>query len=181
MMILHYSLPQEAFFDYNVYYSTQAPAQQKHIQKWRMLPPLVWTLMAVTGVVFLNTAELYLRVLIVVVCSVASLVWYIRYPVIFERSVFKILKRWLAEGKYNEYAGDYTLELTDDGLRETAPGRVAEIGYDQLKNIIEDRRWIYILTDSISTIIVPYDAFETREDKEHFIAALEERRAADDA
>ena len=176
-MILHYALPEDAFFDYNVYYSTQSPAQQKHIQKWRTLPPLVWTLMAVSSVVFLNTLELHIRIMIVLACSIASIVWYIRYPGIFERAIIKVLKRWFAEGKYNEYIGDFTLELTEDGLRESAPGRVTEVGYDKIQSIIEDKRWIYIFVGSITAIIVPYAAFATREDKEHFIAVLEEKRS----
>ena len=177
-MILHYTLPEDAFFDYNVYYSTQSPVQQKHIQKWRTLPPLVWTLMAVSGVVFLNSAEFHIRLLIVLGCTIASVVWYIRYPVIFERAIIKVLKRWFAEGKYNEYVGDFTLELTEDRLRESAPGRVTEVGYDKIQTIVEDKRWIYIFIGSITAVIVPYAAFATREEKERFVAMLEEKRAA---
>lgn len=174
-MQLRYTLTEDAFFDYNLYCCTRSPSQAVHLRKWRVLPAVLWLVAGVSLSVILYSGRLMLAVTIMAACLVAASTWYCCYPGMYRRAIAKALKRWFAENDTTEHTGVFFLELTDTGLRETGGGTVMEVPYGRVDNIVADNGRLYVFIGADRAILVPDEAFPAPEDRERFIALLEEK------
>lgn len=64
--------------------------------------------------------------------------------------------------------GKHTVDMAINGIRETLPDREEYHSWDDIKNVMEDKKNIYIYWSEIAAHVIPKRAFSKKEDGEFF-------------
>lgn len=174
-MKLHYTVTNEAYFDFNIYHFENSASTRKQIRKTRILPPVTWSITAFTFCGYFFYTQQTIPFALPAALLVVSVLWYVFYPACFRKSLEKKLKRWMAQGVGKEFIGDFTLELLEDRIRTTDGISVMETLYGNVERLVENKGCLYIYTGVASALILPLEAFSGEDSFREFRNDLEEK------
>lgn len=165
-MRLHYTVTEADYLEFNVYHVRHSPGYKRTLLSLALLAPaliIAFTAMAMT---FFTIPLLVWGVVAAAVC----LYW----VATMERRLDNLVKRHVRKltAKINEFTGDYTLELLEDGLVYIGHGQLNKLAYSRISRVAEDRGGLYLLLGAVSAIIIPASAFASSEEKDGFLAQL---------
>ena len=81
----------------------------------------------------------------------------------------------LKENSTEGLIGEKVLEIDGDNIKVIDDSGEECIYIKSIKNIMEDKEYIFIYVNSVSAVIVPLRVFENKDDKERFKAMVKIR------
>ena len=163
-MKIDYTLKDEDYVQFNIYHSTHAPSQRRTQLLFRFGTPLLLVLILLHGTRWQEWR-------FGIAAGIYAL-WVIAWPYFHRFTCRRIVRRMTKDGRRNEFAGDFCLELAGEVLRETGNGRTTEVACDRIERIAHDDSRYYIYIGSLSAFIVPKRAFGDEWEREAFFEAL---------
>ena len=155
---LRYTLTKEARLEFNIYHTEHSATISRQTRKARILPPLIWLLVALGFQAFFyyrfGRGPLWFPVIV----FAASALWFLLYPLCRRWWVRKTLASYLGEIEGKDPL-NATLELRDDRLRAEADDGMTEARYAEVEKLVENKGCLYIYVGWAMAFIVPLEAF----------------------
>lgn len=169
-MLLHYTISEDDYIAFNIYHARQMPNYRRTIIGLCLLVPVLMA--AVTPLVFLvfpNTSPWGWAAVATATSGLGALFMPARFKALIRRHIKKITK------ERNEFIGQFSLELREDGLVYTGNAEKLEIAYQRIVKITDDAGLTYLFMGALSAIIVPPAAFADAGQKGAFLNLLRVR------
>lgn len=173
-MELSYTISEQDFIDYNMYFIDHDPVTQKTIRRMQLL---------LAGLVIVGGAALMYGVGTLTPVSVAVYVAlaagiYAYAPRGFKNKAKKNVRLTIKRAVNKHICGQKLLTADDEGVHLTGEDEDSRYPYDAFARVTPVKRQVYLYLDDISALIVPDNAFSDGAEKEAFVRFLEERIAA---
>ncbi|MDO5708116.1 MAG: YcxB family protein [Andreesenia angusta] len=156
-------LTKEDYIDFNLYFYNNSPQliRKRNIQ--RFIFPVVYLLIPV----FLNNFNKVPYKQTLPIFIIAAIAWLIIYPKLSIYGVEKNVKRIVekSEKGENSLTGDYTIETKEDGLLISKENGNVDIKWNQIIDLKEDDKRIYIFMSPMVAYIVKKEAFSPDEEE----------------
>lgn len=170
-MELRYTISEQDFIDYNMYFIDHDPVTQKTIHRMRLL---------LAGLVIVGGAALMYGVGTLTPVSVAVYVAlaagiYAYAPRGFKNKAKKNVRLTIKRAVNKHICGQKLLTADDEGVRLTGEDEDSRYPYAAFTRVTPVKRQVYLYLDDISALIVPDNAFADAAEKEAFVRFLEER------
>ena len=150
-MEMNYKVTEEDYIDFNVYHSKNSETVKRSLIIQRITVPLMYVLLAMF---FSYLLDLPFLVLLIPFLILAAL-WIIFYPAYFFRHIGKTAKKMIREGRNNGVLGDYTMVLSEDGLREISKTGEKSVAWSGIEKLGEDQTNFYLYNSGMSAFILP--------------------------
>lgn len=170
---LRYTITEQDFVDYNLYFVEHDPITQKNIWKLRWI---MAGMAAIGGTGLMYALDVFHPMAIVAYLALA-VVCFLIAPAWVRRNVKKNVYRTIQRATNKHICGQKTLYLHDDKIQLVGQSEDSEYGYEAFKRVTVADRQVYLYLDDISALIIPNDAFSSEQDKISFVQQLEARIA----
>lgn len=159
-------LDKEDYVDFNIFVYDTSPAAKRKRTIQMIVFPIIYLLIPV----FLNIYKSVPYIQTFPIFIIASIVWVIAYPKISKFGVKKNVRRVVDfnEKKGNKMTGDYSVEITDKGITVDNGQGSVEMLWENISEIKEDEKRIYIFLNSMTAYIIKKDAFADQKEEEEF-------------
>jgi len=168
-MKIKYNLTENDYINFNICHMRNSKSLRKTIMINRFLIPLIFLVMPfilydISDIPFLYWATTFILV-------------YILWVSLYEKYVYRInrkrIKRMLEEKSNDGLIGEIVLEIDGENIKIINNSGESKYYIKSIKNIIEDKEYIFIYINSVAAIIIPLEVFKDNEDKERFKELLE--------
>lgn len=167
-MKIKYNLTEDDYVNFNIYHLKNSSSLKRSIMINRFLTPLIFLVMPFVLGNISNISFGYWAVIFVLT--------YILWVVLYEKNLYKINKKriikMLKENSNEGLLGEKTLEVDEKQIKSIDKSGESTIYIKTIKNIVEDKEYIFVYTNSVEAIVIPLRAFSNNEDKEKFKALL---------
>jgi len=120
--------------------------------------------------IFLLICSIALPVIIVI-----AVLWIIIFPKFYARLIRNSVKKYIREGKSNDFIGRQKLTLKDDCIEEISNTTTSRTKYSAVERIEYDKNCIYIYIGALKAILIPLSAFLDLEQKNKFMDFLKQK------
>ena len=162
-------ITQPDFLEFNVYNVTQMPTYYRSLVMMALIVPLMIGLLAFF---IIDQMAGYTWVWILL-AGVVSLYWIVTTPTRFKRQVRKQVVK-MTSG-FNEFIGEFCLELTDHKLEYTGKNLHVEYAYGDVKKVVWNKGCYYILLANEAALLVPETGFAGQLEEQTFMDMLREK------
>lgn len=170
-MKLKYNLTEDDYINFNIAHMKNSKSLKRTMMINRFLTPLIFLVMPFVLVNISNIPFWYWAVIFVLT--------YILWVALYEKNVYKInvkrIRKMLKENSTEGLIGEKVLEIDGDNIKVIDDSGEECIYIKSIKNIMEDKEYIFIYVNSVSAVIVPLRVFENKDDKERFKAMVKIR------
>lgn len=170
-MELNYTIQEQDFIDYNMYFIEHDVLTQKTIRRMQLL---LAGLVLVGGLALMYCFD-SLNTLSVIVYAVFAVGAYFYAPWAFRQRAKKNVKLTIKRAMNKHICGAKTLTADADGVSLTGEGEESRYTYDAFKRVTAAPNQVYLYLDDLSALIVPNSAFFDQAQKEQFIRMVETR------
>lgn len=167
-MEINFIVSDEDYIRYNLFHHAHSPSSKRMLGLLRFgAPAIIVIITLLMG--GLRSPLMWVGPVIIIV------VWLIIYPQMFRNSIAKNVKKLMREGRTAEFVGNFTLMLTNTGIRLIGNGQVADTAYDRVEKITADKERLYVYIGSLTAHIIPLTAFKDESHKQEFLALLKQK------
>ena len=163
-MKIKYNLTENDYINFNICHMRNSKALRKTIMINRFLVPLIFLLMPF---ILYNISDIPFSY-----WAITFILIYILWVSLYEKYVYRInrkrIKRMLEEKSNNGLIGERILEIDEENIKITNNSGESKFSIKTIKDIIEDKEYIFIYINSVAAIIIPLEVFKDKEDKERF-------------
>lgn len=163
-MKIEYNLTENDYINFNIFHMKNSKTLKRTIMINRFLVPLIFLAMPF----ILN----YMSDIPFLYWAISFILVYILWVSLYEKYVYRInrkrIKRILEEKSNEGLIGERVLEIDGENIKITNDSGESKFYIKSIKNIIEDKEYIFAYINSVSAIIIPLQAFKDNEDKERF-------------
>lgn len=170
-MELNYTIQEQDFIDYNLYFIDHDVLTQKTIRRMQLL---LAGLVLVGGMALMYCFD-SLNTLSVIVYAVFAVGAYFYAPWAFRQRAKKNVRLTIKRAMNKHICGAKTLTADPDGVSLTGEGEESRYTYDAFKRVTAAPNQVYLYLDDLSALIVPNSAFSDQTHKEQFIRTVETR------
>jgi len=167
-MKVSFDLTRQDYIEYNIFHHLNSKASRKSMQIIRFAIPVIYLLLAypiskVSEIPFWWWAT---------ILTIISVVWVIKYPKSFKKTIAKRVGKMLDEGKNVGLLGNRTIEITDTAI--TSEGQAGEMktNWEAVERICETEDYLFLYIASVQAYIIPKRAFENKEKEDDFIQTI---------
>ena len=86
----------------------------------------------------------------------------------------RILKRIKKHRDNDGYIGDIHIILTERGLTKTLNGKILDIDYKEIKDVVYDEGLIYVYISDKKALVIPKESFRNKKLEHEFIQKIKE-------
>lgn len=162
-MEFHYEIKKEDYIALNLHYLNSNALVQKSILVTRIASAVICLLIGTALMYFLKLSPLSM-----LVYGALALVCFFGTPYYMRRKVVKNAENVLKRANNDKLYGQKTMTLGEDGFRFHGEGEDQTYSYETVCRIATDTAHFYVFVDEYASLIIPFTAFQTEEDKKAF-------------
>lgn len=168
-MELNYTIQEQDFIDYNMYFIQHDALTQKTIRRMQLL---LAGLVLVGGLALMYCFD-SLNTLSVIVYAVFAVGAYFYAPWAFRQRAKKNVRLTIKRAMNKHICGAKTMKADAEGVSLSGEGEESRYTYDAFKRVTTAPNQVYLYLDDLSALIVPNSAFSDQAHKEQFIRMVE--------
>ena len=149
-----YKLSEDDFIDFQLYYLKMNSKMTKSVKRTIIiLISLYVVIFAAMAIYFRSNA--FLILIIAVLVSAFSILQIFTYRKRLEKKIVNKVKEYVRSGKLDKVLGDKELEVYDDRLVFHEERGTSSFNKEDIKNIENSDKSVFLYVDDMSAIIVP--------------------------
>lgn len=164
-------LNEDDYVKFNLDHIKRSPSLRRTLMLQRLMGPAVFIL---TAIVLGSFSGIPIGFWLAIF-SITSIFWFMFYPKLSEGETEKRIRRLLEEGDNKEMFLKREIALTRNGITDTTSRSKQSTPWENITGVYETDEAIYAYISSIQGHIIPKRDFESEEEKDNFLAILNER------
>lgn len=158
-MEFKFELLEQDYIDFNLFYNMNTPNIKRNILPIKYLVPLVLVLIFLNAWATLEKVTWIHLALGIIVC----VVWFLRFPKIWEKMIISTVKKRLAEGTAGADFGMTKLVISDKEVSAISSNQ--EIKASKIERIEETEKYIFAFFSPVMAFIIPKRVFVNMNDR----------------
>lgn len=170
-MNFSYELNKQDLIDFNMFHITYAKLTRRTFFLQRYIISLSFLLLPFFLKEFTSIPLVYW----LFIFGLLYVYWVVNFPKRLEKIVTKKITAMLAGGKNQSVVGSHDLSVSEAGIIDKSEQSEARTPFEEVQDIVEDKRHIFIYVSSNSAHIIPYRIFADEGQKSGFLKLLREK------
>ena len=168
MSSITYTLRKVDLFEFNEHHAKMNTSYGRSLTRHRFIWPAVFVLIAVFLVS--STKDVLLGLFLITV----AILWSTFVSMRIKKNFYKHLMGGISDDDASNVVGEYTLELTEDGLMETKPVGELKITWDSIVKLEKSKSHLYLYLTEDAAIIIPKETLVDKDSLKPFHKELVE-------
>ncbi|MGL6201474.1 MAG: YcxB family protein [Lachnospiraceae bacterium] len=167
-----YTLSERDYLEFIKYHAFNTPENKKSMLIYRFVVTIIFI---ACGLAFGSIADE--PDLSYIVFGIVVVLWLILFKWIEGKRIE--IKNWIIKKNGNlYYQSDVTIYFKDDFYTYTTEIGEEEVKYSAIERVIMNERAIYIYTNAMQAILLPFIVFSNEQNRDDFMMFIEEKRLA---
>ena len=168
-----YKLSEHDYFEFNKYHAFNSPASKKNMLIYRFVVPIIFVSCGLIAGTLVD--EPVVTYYFYIAFGFAAILWLICFKWLMAKQIKKTIGIIKKSGKL-PYQSDVTISFEDDFFVETTENGEARVKYSAIERVIKAEKAIYIYTNAVQALLLPFTVFSDEQKCDDFIVFIEEKR-----
>jgi len=168
-----YTLSEHDYFEFNKYHAFNSPANKKNMLIYRFVVPIIFVICGLIAGAIVD--EPIVTYYFYFAFGIAAILWLIFFKWIMTKQIKKNIGRIKKSGKL-PYQRNVTISFEDDFFVETTESGESKVKYSAIERVIIAEKAIYIYTNAVQAMLLPFTVFSNEQKRDEFIVFIEKKR-----
>lgn len=174
MFQFSYTLSENDYFEFNKYHAFNSPGSKKNMLLFRFGVPIISVVCGLIAGTIVD--EPVVTYYFYIAFGIVAILWLIFFKWLMVKQIKKNISRIKKSGKL-PYQINVTISFEDDFFVETTENGEARVKYSAIERIIIAEKAIYIYTNAVQAILLPFTVFSDEQKYDDFIVFIEKKYA----
>ncbi|MCL2617161.1 MAG: YcxB family protein [Defluviitaleaceae bacterium] len=165
-MTIEYNVSEEDYINFNLFHQRNSKYGRRLSFLMRFVPAV-----AILAVAFISFSDVFFLAFGMFV----AFMWVIMYPRYEKDGYTKAVRKFIREGKANDFIGSQKLSLKSDFIEEVTRSSTSQTRYEAVERVGRGYGCFFVYIGAIKAIIVPVAAFSDEGQAGKFLDILKEK------